>query len=236
MKRHWRNAATLIVLTKQFRGGLSRRDSNTKDFDILLQTRTPNASTFPNSVVFPGGVTEALDESEHWLRHLRSFGFTSEHFQSLHCPQIPATPILQPDPIRRHISLRITAIRETFEELGILIGSRTQCADKKDNWGGLILDFDSKSWQHKVSEDPRQFLTLCEELNCYPDIWALYYWSNWLTPTTYQKRFDSSFFVTALKEKPQLISNSEVAEVKINPRRLTFPDTPLNLTIRQFDD
>lgn len=50
----------------------------------------------------------------------------------------------------RHVSLRITAIRETFEELGLLICSREH---KPTNslWASAITDIDVKHWQNRVS-------------------------------------------------------------------------------------
>ena len=92
--------------------------------------------------------------------------------------------------ICRELSLRITAIRETFEELGIIF-----CRDRKSltsadgkGYGNFKEDFDRKHWQSLIHNDASKFLTLCEELDIVPDIWSLCEWSNWFTPSTFKKR------------------------------------------------
>lgn len=45
--------------------------------------------------------------------------------------------------------MRITAIRETFEELGVLI-CKSRSDDKSVLEAGHIEDFDVKTWQSKV--------------------------------------------------------------------------------------
>ncbi|XP_013175778.1 PREDICTED: nucleoside diphosphate-linked moiety X motif 19, mitochondrial-like [Papilio xuthus] len=179
-------------------------------FDL---TRTHNAS-FPNSVVFPGGVCEAADGDEEWYKHLRTFGYTESDFKSFHRIGSPLTPLFENNPIQRHVALRITAIRETFEELGLLICSQSHKSERESDWASLLTDDDLKHWRDRVSKNPADLLTLCKEYKCYPDIWALQYWSNWLTPVNQPKRFDTAFFVTALENKPSINSNSEVVNVK----------------------
>lgn len=184
---------------------------------VQQKTRTGSAS-FPNSVVFPGGVTEAADESTAWLQLLQSYGYSSKDFDALHSTN--SSPIFQPDPVKRHVSLRITAIRETFEELGLLLCSREHKKDKVSG-ANIITDVDVQHWQNKVNKNPEELLNLCKELKCYPDIWSLHYWSNWLTPAPIPKRFDTAFFVAALgNEIPQITSNTtEVKAVKwANPQ------------------
>lgn len=165
--------------------------------------------------MFPGGVSEEADASEHWLHLLSSFGFDKNDFESLHRPGTPITPIFADNPVKRHIALRITAIRETFEELGLLICSTKHKNNRNDICAKTISDIDTKYWQERVSENPSELLNLCKEYNCYPDIWSLYYWSNWLSPLVIKRRFDTAFFVAALENKPTSIrANSEVVNVE----------------------
>lgn len=67
-----------------------------------------------------------------------------------------------------------------------------------------------------MSKDPSKFLTLCKEVQCYPDIWSLHYWSNWLTPASMKRRFDTAFYITALDGRPAVKGNSEVAKVEVS--------------------
>lgn len=103
MMKSWRDSSTLIVVAKQCREALTQRDTpKGVNYDILLQTRGQQA-TFANSVVFPGGVAEAADASDEWVRLIKSFGYSERHFNALHCPGAPVTPIFQPDPVMRFV-------------------------------------------------------------------------------------------------------------------------------------
>ncbi|XP_047520644.1 acyl-coenzyme A diphosphatase NUDT19-like isoform X2 [Pieris napi] len=178
IEKNWRDSASLIVLAKRNVDALSKNVTNACNYDILLQTRTHNAS-FSNSVVFPGGVTEEADASDHWLPLFTNFGFTQRDFESLHRPGAYTNLIFKDIPVRSFISFQ-------------------------------------------VSKNPTELFNLCKEYNCYPDIWSLHYWSNWLSPVTIPKRFDTAFYVAAVKDKPTTISSSnEVVKVEwANPSDL----------------
>lgn len=94
--KSWRDSAALIVLSKRSEALHGDRFN----YDVLLQTRTRGAS-FRNSVVFPGGVSEAADASPNWLHLLKSFGYTQADFDALHRAGSPVTPIFQSNPIER---------------------------------------------------------------------------------------------------------------------------------------
>lgn len=96
--KSWRDSASLIVVARRAAECAKARES--VNYDILLQTRTRSAS-FPNSVVFPGGVSEPADAADSWLTHLASFGYNNTDFESLHCPGTTVTPIFQDNPVQR---------------------------------------------------------------------------------------------------------------------------------------
>ncbi|KAL4716962.1 hypothetical protein ACJJTC_012773 [Scirpophaga incertulas] len=223
--KFWRNAASLIMLSKRNSDSFSCR-SGISNYDVLLQTR-PGTVSFPKSVVFPGGVTEPADESAEWFHLLQSFGYTDNDLNAFHRANTLTTPIFQPDPVKRHVSLRISAIRETFEEIGILIGSSRHKCIRSDRGATIICDFDVKSWQEKVSSNPEELLNLCKELKCYPDIFSLYYWSNWLTPKEYPKRFDTAFFLALVENHSSFITKtSEVTAVQwSSPEEVLFKNS-----------
>lgn len=97
--KRWRDSASLILLTRK--GEVSRlKRCGDVNYDILLQTRTRSAS-FPNSVVFPGGVSEQADAADAWRRHLAAFGFEPRDFERLHRPGTSLTPIFKDNPVQR---------------------------------------------------------------------------------------------------------------------------------------
>lgn len=166
-------------------------------------------------MVFPGGVGEPIDGSPRWLTLLSTFGYSKQDFQSFHQHSGTITPLFQKDPIQRHIELRITAIRETFEELGLLICSRKHKEERVGQWADFVQDIDVKYWQNRITNNADDWLTLCEENKCYPDIWSLHYWSNWLTPISFKKRFNTAFFIAGVEQKPASFEgSSEVVGVE----------------------
>lgn len=81
----------------------------------------------------------------------------------------------------REITLRLTAVRECFEEVGLLLcRSRSQLDFGAVTCAQAVPDLES--WQRRVHNKPAEFLTLCRELNVVPDLWALHEWSAWASP------------------------------------------------------
>lgn len=94
----------------------------------------------PRRYVFPGGVVHPSDADLKWHNLFSTFGFDAYNFTSL-TPNTPVRPSIfkfRPNELPREISLRITAIRETFEECGILICKQSQKDASNFGWAGHI--------------------------------------------------------------------------------------------------
>ena len=63
------------------------------------------------------------------------------------------------------MAFRINAIRETFEETGILL--------TVDPLNQKQLD---PEWRDRVHKNPSEFISLCKHLDTAPDIWNLHEW------------------------------------------------------------
>lgn len=105
----------------------------------------------PGRYVFPGGNVDPADTDVKWRELFAALGFDGGRLASL-IPQVAKRPqLFQPreNELPREISLRITAIRETFEESGVLL-----CRRKRD-------DDDVSTWaQHMASEDSHDYKTI----------------------------------------------------------------------------
>ena len=126
-------------------------------------------------------------------------------------PEHPPPMIYQPkatdEKVTREVAFRINAIRETFEETGILL-----TLDDK------IHDLDPE-WRTKVHNKPSEFLALCQYLNTCPDIWCLKEWTDWLTPLHLKEksRFDTIFYVACrdfIDKSTASEENKEVTEIQ----------------------
>ncbi|XP_012274102.1 nucleoside diphosphate-linked moiety X motif 19 [Orussus abietinus] len=213
----WKNSASLILAVRhnsQFDQALACQSCN---YRLLCLKRQETSSFMPGAYVFPGGLTEIADADLKWQKLFLKFGLTNNFFTSL-LPQSDNRPLIfksEPNELRKEISLRITAIRETFEESGILL-----CRQKKDpedlKWGQYIEGEEVNSWQIKVQKDASKFYEMCESLQCVPDLWALQEWSNWLTPAFLdKKRYNTIFYFAALPTLPQTkLQHTEMADLQ----------------------
>ncbi|KAH0549108.1 nucleoside diphosphate-linked moiety X motif 19-like isoform X2 [Cotesia glomerata] len=211
--KNWRDAAS-IILAAHYKNNLSQQLKTNYDFKLLCLKRHKDSSFMPGNYVFPGGVVEPADADFKWKSLYKKFGFNDNHFLSLlpnnnnnsTASSSKLKPIIfeaqSPNELPREVSLRITAIRETFEECGILIaasnGKNSAHAQHYTITGKKLVD-----WQKKVHANAAEFYEMCESLQCYPDLWSLHAWSNWLTPVFLGgKRFNSIFFIACLQSIP----------------------------------
>ncbi|XP_051018142.1 acyl-coenzyme A diphosphatase NUDT19 [Acomys russatus] len=224
----WRRAATLVLAAGWTRPRPAAR-APADGFRLLLLQRSPNQRFMPGAHVFPGGVLDAADSSPDWLR-LFAPRHTPPSFGLGPSPpprqQLPLPGLFPSDAdaaaLPNDVALRICAIRETFEEAGVLLlrprGSASASPpslppESRDPGHALPPPPGLAEWRSRVRSDPRDFLQLCAHLDCTPDIWALHDWGGWLTPYgAGSRRFDTAFFLCCLRETPSV--EPDLAEVE----------------------
>lgn len=247
--KHWKEAATLIVAAEQrlCAGTLTSRTplhgksvpeqshlhlphASRFDYNILLLKRSGKSKFMPNAYVFPGGVVDSSDFSSEWLDVFRSFsntpcfGLRRVTQKAEARPPIFATDRLKlGSPIPGEVAFRICALRETFEESGVLlVVPKTEenrllkgTDDASVNAINDICPDKLKKWRSLVNQCPSNFIKMCRELEVLPNIWALHEWSNWLTPAgrSGARRFDTAFFICCLKEIPHTLQDQKEIEL-----------------------
>jgi glyoxylase-like metal-dependent hydrolase (beta-lactamase superfamily II)/8-oxo-dGTP pyrophosphatase MutT (NUDIX family) len=162
-----RFAATLMVL----------RDGP-EGMEVLMLRRAERGSDiFSGSCVFPGGTVDSRDAQLHGCcRGLDDAGASA-------LLKLPANGL----------DLFIAAIRETFEESGLLIAYEPD---------GTLVDLDRlaspelAAMRTALQEGEQGFAGLCGRLGITLAVDRLAYASHWLTPLGMPKRFDTRFFVT----------------------------------------
>ncbi|XP_016975949.2 nucleoside diphosphate-linked moiety X motif 19 [Drosophila rhopaloa] len=195
---------------------LAAKDDTLKEYDyrLLLIKRTEATSYALNHCVFPGGVFDPReDESPEWITYFKSFGVTDDQFKKLSHNQDNPRPefLSRGKHFSRDIALRLTALRETFEEVGILICTNQDSLKSWDSKSGhprtlLLEPSDRSEWQHRVHNNASQFLELCRHLNVIPNLWSLQEWSIWRTAATANRKFDTVYYVTTLDEQVNEVS------------------------------
>lgn len=172
----------------------------------------------PNSICFPGGGMDKTDEVKEWMHHFDHHKIPSEQLKSKPGSKRPFIYDQRDGLLNREISLRLTAIRETFEELGVVLCRDPNSASTSPFSSYLhTKDCDIPVWQQKIHDHEESLMAFCEKFKVVPDIMNVYEWSCWLTPTFFRpKRFETAFFLVALNSMPPIYPESiEVQEFSV---------------------
>ncbi|XP_050422655.1 acyl-coenzyme A diphosphatase NUDT19-like [Adelges cooleyi] len=198
----WREASSVILLTK------SSNITNVKTMcwdplRVLCMKRSEIISYLPNVIVFPGGTTEKSDSSIEWAKIIPGCSKLNLNLNIVGYNGNSAIKFVKDNEagsISKELSLRITAIRETFEESGILLCKKVS-TDSADTDCVLCSHLEIESidnWRKLVQKNSSNFIDLCNKNNCYPNVKALQIWSNWLSPPISKSSFDTKFFVAII--------------------------------------
>ncbi|XP_076988377.1 acyl-coenzyme A diphosphatase NUDT19 isoform X1 [Tamandua tetradactyla] len=234
----WRRAATTVLATGWAPPGPAAQSPPAAGFRLLLLQRSRDQGFLPGAWVFPGGVLEAVDRSADWQRlfepHHRPprFGLVPAPLPraTFPAPPYPSEDAADgvPEALPDDVAFRICAIRETFEEAGVLLlrprGAPPAAGARPEPGRALEPPPGLADWRARVRRDPRQFLDLCTHLDCTPDIWALHDWSGWVTPFLRPggRRFDTAFFLCCLLEAPSISPDkTEVVDCQLLHQRMS---------------
>jgi len=169
-----RDAATLILLRDSDRpsGGI----------EVLLLQRHARSAFLPGVHVFPGGVVEEADFAPEVEALCQGLDFYQAH-----------RIIKDVSPPERALGFFVAAIREAFEESGILLahgnGSQRSIDERQMmRLGGYRAEVHANS-SIFVSRLGDEGLKLATD--------KLFYFAHWITPEVLPIRFDARFFVAA---------------------------------------
>ncbi|MFC3070354.1 NUDIX hydrolase [Phenylobacterium soli] len=135
-------------------------------FEVLMVKRHHQIDFASGALVFPGGKSHAGDHDPSWAEHVLGW----EAFDA------------------EQRGLRIAAIREVFEEAGILLAKRRS----GEAIGGEACPMDVRQ---AVDAGTTSFLEVVRDLDAQLDLSALTVFARWITPVVVPKRFDTWFYV-----------------------------------------
>jgi len=160
-------AASTIVLVRE----------SGSSFDVYLLKRSGQSGFFPGTYVFPGGKVSSEDrEADLWLMHA-----------DLNLPEVERR-LGGSLPSAEALAHGVAAIRETFEEGGVLLASRAQEADS-----GLQAIGKTR----KVKRLPKGwFKDWAVSGGWRLQLSRLARWTHWITPEAFKPRFDTRFFLS----------------------------------------
>ncbi len=180
-----RDAATVVML----------RDDDERGLEVFLLKRHGLSDVLGGAYVFPGGKLDANDSEVDAERHL------DQSPAQLHLAL--AEPALT---VAKAQGLFVAAVREAFEESGVLFTTNPQSLD---------------AIQRSATTSPFNQMLSMHSLQL--ETSALVPWSRWITPrmpSITNKRFDTRFFVAAVPADQQARhDNHEATEsIWVSPR------------------
>jgi 8-oxo-dGTP pyrophosphatase MutT (NUDIX family) len=190
-----RPSSTLVLLRK---GG--------DGLEVLLMKRSPRSGFIPGAWVFPGGTVDQEDGHPDLLA--RVDGISPETARDRLQPATPQPPAL---------AYWVTAIRETFEETGILLGSRVRSHRGPGSVEELVSTASARSELLAGQTTFGEVLTL---LGVTPDAGSLEYIGHWLTPECEPRRYETRFFAAEAEPDARAIPHQKemVDAVWLAPR------------------
>ena len=167
-----RPAATVVLM----------RDADV-GVEILLLKRVHSAGFVPGAYVFPGGRVDRADADPAVLD--RSVSLTED---------MAAERMRLPDADPPAVAYYLAALREAFEETGILVGHLR---------GGDPLPTAAASpsvlqIRDRLLDDVCSFAQALDDLGALIDDTAMEYIGHWITPIAEPRRYDARFFAAAV--------------------------------------
>ncbi len=181
-----RPAATIVLMRDSGRGP-----------EILLLRRARNSGFVPGAYVFPGGRVDASDADEHTVQHLDGLEAAAA-----------AERLELPDGDPPALAYYLAAVREAFEETGILVGTRLDGSAAPT----AAADPDADAMRVKLLDDDMSFAAVLDRVGCRLDGAAVEYLAHWITPKPEPRRYDTRFFGARVPAE---------AEAIIDPREMT---------------
>jgi 8-oxo-dGTP pyrophosphatase MutT (NUDIX family) len=183
-----RPAAT-IVLLREGRPGL----------EVLLLRRVRSSGFVPGAYVFPGGRVDADDATPALLARLE--GLSPERARRRLGLAVDAVPAAA--------AYVIAALREAFEETGLLVGRRPDGSPPPS----AALDPAVARARTRLLADEGVFADVLDELEVRMDGAALEYVAHWITPVVEPRRYDTRFFAAAVEgDSPVSLHAAEMTD------------------------
>jgi len=153
--------------------------------EIFMLRRSARSAFLPEMFVFPGGAVDELDTDLARTRLLRNLEMPNPQRE-------PADP-----------SFEVAALREAFEEAGVLLSADS---------GGIpaVLDAEQlREQRESLHAGATSFDAVLDAFGVVLDSRRLWHFSHWITPPTESHRFDTHFYL-ALAPAGQAASSDEI--------------------------
>ena len=192
-----RHAASLLLL---------RDAQDSRAVEVLMLRRAERDGDMRSgAAVFPGGVLDPRDRHVHTHGHCLGPG-DAEASARLGLAE-------------GGLDYLVAAVRETYEEVGLLLVDRLPHADEL------------QGWRDRLQSGAASMADFCHAHSIRLDLRGLAYHSHWLTPPGMPKRFDTRFFVALAPAGQTAVADyGEALELMwLTPQAALQPERSLKL-------
>ncbi len=158
--------------------------------EVLLLRRARSAGFVPGAYVFPGGRVDRADAEPGIVSHLD--GLTGG---------AAAKRLDLPDGDPPALAYYLAALREAFEETGILVGRRADGSEPPTAAASAAVD----ALRNDLMGDRVGFADALERMGWRLDGGAVEYLAHWITPEPEPRRYDTRFFAARVGEHAEAI-------------------------------
>ncbi|MFN2528113.1 MAG: hypothetical protein ABR584_05290 [Candidatus Baltobacteraceae bacterium] len=173
--------------------------------------RSARSAFAPDVFVFPGGAVDDADYEENAAGRIA--GLDEERLARMYraerAPLLDDTEDSNPTPADAR-ALLVAALRETFEEAGVLLGVA----------GMAHVDLGAlHRARAKLLGNETRFNELLESLDLRLDAGSLEFFSQWITPPSEGRRFNAHFFIARADQQHAIADRLETHdEIWISPK------------------
>ena len=157
--------------------------------EVFMLRRTTQATFAAGMYVFPGGRVDGVDGAVDIAQHCHGLD-DMQASEQLGIEQ-------------GGLAYWVAAVRECFEEAGVLLATRRD---------GAQLQLRNED-RHEIHDSSLSLVELCRRDDLVLDVSTTYYVDHWITPIGEQRRFDTRFFLTEMPSD-QLPLHDEVETVE----------------------
>ena len=177
------------------------------ELEVFLTQRHPQLKFLGGFYAFLGGRRDEEDFSPQAIERMKAKNLKEK-----------AEAVESDEEYEKKLGYYATAIREAFEEAGILF-----VCDREQNPVSIFSGAKEKLAQFRLllQNEKLRFIELLNELDLYYDLDQLFWFARWITPKTSPKRFDTQFFCAPLPEgqNPEIYDQEISQGIWITPEK-----------------
>lgn len=165
--------------------------------EVLLLRRARTAGFVPGAYVFPGGRVDRSDASAEAIARLAGLDAAGA-----------AARLELPEADPPALAYYLAALREAFEETGIVVGRRADGSVP----ASAAQDVEIDALRKDLMGDRITFSQALDRIGCTLDGDAVEYMAHWITPVPEPRRYDTRFFAARV---------APTAAAIVDPREMT---------------